>query len=71
MKSFSDQMREYEAMAERRESRRIEAAEDEDEREDYEPDYEAMNERRRNRVMGDFDVWPNNDQMEYFKRGGR
>lgn len=26
---------------------------------------------RRNRTQGEFDDWPSNAQMEYFKRGGR
>ena len=27
--------------------------------------------KRRYRHPGDFDVWPTDEQMEYFKRGGR
>lgn len=27
--------------------------------------------RKSCRGCGDFDVWPSNEQMEYFKRGGR
>ena len=26
---------------------------------------------RRHRTQGEFDDWPSNAQMEYFKRGGR
>ena len=31
----------------------------------------ALDESIRKRHPGDFDVWPSDEQLEYFKRGGR
>jgi hypothetical protein len=43
----------------------IELEESKERDEDEEP------ELRRHRLPGEFDDWPSNAQMEYFKRGGR
>ena len=54
-------------------SRRIEEAEDEELL--HEAQDAALEEptegRHYRRHPGEFDVWPSDEQMEYFKRGGR
>jgi len=57
--NFNEQNRQFEDQEFRRYSRKIEEAEDEEDRksEHRDPRY--------------FDYWPNDEQLEMFKRGGR
>jgi len=41
------------------------------ERDDADEDRQEDADNRRRRHPGDFDYWPSDQQMEYFKRGGR
>ena len=54
--------RNFEGIAEDRESRK---------RDDRDEDRQEDMDNARRRHPGDFDVWPSDEQMEYFKRGGR
>ncbi len=40
-------------------------------RDDREEDRQEDMDNARRRHPGDFDVWPSDSQMEYFKRGGK
>ena len=40
-------------------------------RDDRDEDRQEDMDNARRRHPGDFDVWPSDEQMEYFKRGGR